>query len=595
MIRLFNNSLRPGPLADFWYKLIEPKTASGVQITESVAQTYSVVWAATRLLCSSGSCLPLNLFENKSGLRVIRNDHPVQRLIHDEPNPEMSSMMWRSYGIQQQVNAGMFFSEIDRSRPGRVQLWPIHTSRVKPVRLDDEAAMSLQVTSGSLAWEVQNTNAEPSIIPDRDMFRVSSMMTDNGIVGKGVVTQARESIGFGIATERQGSAYMANSARPTVVIIGGKFRSGEDREEYRRQWMETHGGAENNAKPALIPEGGDIKTLSFSPEDSQFLQTRQHNVEEVARWYGVPPHMIGHLLRSTFNNIETQSIEFVVYSLIPWLKLWEEEIKRKLLTEEEKRSMYAKHNVEGLLRGDATSRAEFYAKMWELGVFSTNEIRDKEDMNPIGPEGDQRFAPMNFQTLSQVEQNASDSNGTTDQMSAVHEQFREWFEEETLEVQGSIQRIVDGTIATQRRDHSDINVRESLVARTTQKMLSDTWSRMVSKERTAICRLAKKQPSEFFAGLDDLYAKHQEVAEDAIREPLETWLLATKQTLLPDELVTKFVGSSLERHKEEVLLETEINEEQWPELGERLSSLASSWVPSDLSVLLERELECQPT
>jgi HK97 family phage portal protein len=392
------------PLSGFWYGPVGRQSAAGIDVTPDVAMTYSAVWACTRVLCAPGASLPFNLNRRTNEGAEVDSNHSVHGLIHNLPNPEMTSMPFRCLGINRQVNNGNFWSEIERDRSGNpVRLWPIHNGRVKLFRASEEYATQAGVEPNSIVWRVQNdVGHDPSWIPDKDMFHVRSIISDDGIIGKGVIENARETIGHGLATVRQGAAYMKNSARPSVVIIGGKFKQGESREDYRRMWNDVHGGPANNAKPAMLPEGSDIKVLSFSPEDSQFIQTLQHSVEEVARWYGVPPHMIQHLLRATFDNIEHQGIDYVVYSLIPWLKLWEEEAWRKLLTPAEQKTHFFKHNVEGLLRGDAAARAAFYKAMWDIGAFSINDILRKEDMNSIGPAGDQHFVQTSYSTLEKL-------------------------------------------------------------------------------------------------------------------------------------------------------------------------------------------------
>lgn len=401
MISLFAQTLSPSVLSDWWYGSVGLQTRAGINVTNDTAMTYSAVWACTRVLSASGSSLPFNLHRRIGDYTEVASDHPVHRLLHDMPNEEMGSMGLRSIGLMRQVNKGNFLSEIVRDRLGIPQsLEPIDNDRAKPFRPDASLAREHGLEPGKLAWRIKGTSGY-DYLPDRDVFNVRSIISDNGIIGKGVIENARETIAHGLATVHQGAAYMKNSARPSVVISGGSFKTGEDRETYRRMWVDVHGGPENNAKPAMLPQGAELKVLSFSPEDSQFIQTMQHTIEDVARWYGVPPHMIQHLLRATFNNVEQMGIDFVVYSLLPWLKMWEEEVYRKLLSPIEQMTYFAKHNVTALLRGDSAARAAYYQSLWQLGAYSINEIRELEDMNPIEG-GDQHFIQTSYTTLDKL-------------------------------------------------------------------------------------------------------------------------------------------------------------------------------------------------
>lgn len=486
---LGRNANTPDPTDDFWYTRIGRKTASGERVDETTAYGYSAVWACTRILSATGGMLPLNLIRRQGKRQEIQHGHRLQRILHFAPNAEQGSMMFRSHGIAHQVNAGNFFAEIERRDNEVAALHPIHPLRVTPLR--DQ--------SDRLFYRVKNSAGLPTDFDAKDIFHVPSPMSEDGIVGKGVVTCARESIGFGLVTERQGAAYFRNSARPTVVIKGGKFSDAEARKDYRRQWMEIHSGADNNGLPALLPEGADVSFLSFSQEDSQFLQTRQHNTEEVARWYGVPPHMIGHLLRSTFNNIETQSIEFVTYSLISWLKLWEEEIWKKLLTDQEKDAGYfAKHNVNGLLRGDSKARAEFYKSLASIGVLSINDILELEDANPCNG-GDVRFIPLNVAVL--------EPSG----------EIRVLGKEGADEAPSAAATLAHYTAAAPPAAE-DGQSAEREANKVAAAWMEETFARMVHKQTGDVIRAAEKQVN-FLAWMDSYLERFEEQLVEAISKP----------------------------------------------------------------------------
>ncbi len=583
------------PLDDRWYQtILSRRTAAGVAVDEDSAKNYSAVWACTRLLAGTGSALPLNLYrQDDGGGKAIARNHPTHYCLHTAPNPRMGSMAFRSLGIDRQVNRGNFYAEIERDMLGRATaLWPIHPSRIPG---------GAEEVDGELVYKVQNNDGTETVIAAADMFHVPSIITRDGINGIGVITAARESVGFGMATEKHGAAYFGNGARPSIVLKHpGKIKDKEYREELRRQWNEIHQGPENAGKVALLQEGMEAVPLGISNEDSQFLQTRQHNVEEIARWYGVPPHLIGHLLRSTYNNIEVQSQEFVTYSLMPWLVLWEQEIDRKLIGEREQAAgLYAKHVLEGLLRGDMASRAAFYKSMWELGVFSSNDILGLEDRNPIGPDGDKRFVPMNFVTLDQAGQMpepapapelpAPEPTEEDGLLRVIADRFNALAARTTLlplEIMDAVDErlkalpapqtgITNDTISPLVRPLGQQPNNTALAA--AYAVLDDTVQRFLSKEQNAARRLAAKSAGELFGWLDPFYEKHESQLAEACLSPCRVILALEGKADDPAEVAAKFARAHAEQSREELLAAMECQES---ELAGRVNSTIDAWKES---------------
>lgn len=366
----------------FWYTGIfsTRPTASNVDVNQDTALTYSAVWAATRLLSSTGGRLPINLYRKRaSGGRDVASKDRRHWMVHSRPNHEMVSMVFRSSLLAYQINYGNAYAEIQRAGSMPVALWPIHPSRVKPMRTE----------SGELVYEVSNNDFTKVQIPAADMLHIPSMMSPDGISGLGVIQYAREAIGFGIATERYGSSWFGSGGMPRIVVTHPQKLSDDARTNFRTEWAEMLGKPDAQ-KVALLAEGAQAVPLSISAEDSQFLETRQFNIEEIARWYNVPPHMLQHLDKATFNNIEHLGIEFVVYSLAPWMKIWEQQLSAKLLTENEQQDLFFETDFNALLKGDSKTRSEFYRAMLGLGVFSLNEVRELENFNPF-PGGDLHY------------------------------------------------------------------------------------------------------------------------------------------------------------------------------------------------------------
>lgn len=518
-------------------------TSSRVNVTMDVAMTYSAVTAATRLLSATPARLPLNLYRRLSGDgREIAVDDPRDTLVHSEPNPEMDAMPFRIQGFSQQVNAGNAYAEIERDRKGRaIALWPIHYTRVTLVRDRD---------TGKLIYEVKNDEGPPSYIPAADMLHVPSTLTDDGITGKGIIRYARESIGFGIVTERSGAAWFGHGGVPRVVVTSPAKWTPESRTNFRKEWKDVYGGPDGD-KVALLTEGATLTPLNISQEDSQFLQTRQHNIEEIARWYGVPPHMLQHLLRATFNNIEHLGIEFVQYSLLPWLKLWEQQLAKKLLTPEERKSMFFEFNVNALMQGDSKTRSEFYRTGIFSGWMSPNEVRAYENMNPyeggdvyvmqqamvpIDKLGDIVDAQTAIPEPAPVDdtKDTKEAQHTATVMRAMFESSRSLKSrmnataaETASAMAATTQALAElrAEMMTSRTVEVKPDGREAALQAAARSMLRGALSRMY-RMQAAQARNAAGKPKEFCNWLDGFFGdKHRETFRDAIADPCQALIV----------------------------------------------------------------------
>jgi HK97 family phage portal protein len=227
------------------------------------------------------------------------------------------------------------------------------------------------------------------------MIHVPGMGFD-GLTGYSVVSMARDCLGLGLATERFGSTFFGNGGHPSGILTYEHKLNEQARKNAAESWQLAHGGPDRSNKVAILDWGAKYTPISCPPEDAQFLQTREFNVLEVARWYNLPPHMLRSLEGQNRSTLEQQAIEFVVYSLQPWLIRWEQELRRKLLKPREQKRLFFHHNREPLLVGDVLSRFKAYALGRQWGWYSINDIRRKENENPIGPEGDVYLSPVNM-------------------------------------------------------------------------------------------------------------------------------------------------------------------------------------------------------
>lgn len=373
-------------------------TAAGVAVTPDTALTYSAVWACVRVLAEDVASLPLILYRRlPRGGKERATDHPLYRLLHDAPNSEMSSMDWREAQVTNLCLWGNGYSQVRWNRGGRiVDIWPMLSRYMRLDRHD-----------GQLRYLSTDPAARAPELPATEVLHTRTMSL-NGLVGLSPIALARQAIGLGLATERFGAAFFNNGARPGLVLMSPGELSDGAYERIKNSWTEAHSGVENAHKPAILEQGTTIETIGVPPEEAQFLQTRQFQVLEVARWFRMQPHKIGDLSRATFSNVEEQGLDYVVNTLRVWLTRLEQAISRTLLTSSERDVLYAEFLVDGLLRGDQKARYDAYALARSWGWMNANEIRERENMNAI-PGGDAYWTPLNMTTTGATPAAAKDS------------------------------------------------------------------------------------------------------------------------------------------------------------------------------------------
>ena len=379
------------------YSFFFGSTSSGRPVTERSAMQMTAVYSCVRILAEALAGLPLHVYQQSSdGAKVKALDHPLYRLLHDEPNPEMTSFVFRETLMTHLLLWGNAFAQVIRNgRDEIIGLYPLMPNRMTVGR--DEA--------GRLYYEYQRTWDEPTgrfetvTLQARDVLHIPGLGFD-GLVGYSPIAMAKNAIGLAQATEDYGASFFANGAAPGGVLEHpGTIK---DPARVRESWQSTFGGARNGNKIAVLEEGMKYTLISVSPEQAQFLETRKFQINEIARIFRIPPHMIGDLEKSSFSNIEQQSLEFVKYTLDPWVIRWEQAITKTLLSEREKPGVYVKFNLEGLLRGDYESRMNGYAVARQNGRMSANDIRELENLDKIPAEagGDLYLVNGNMLPLS---------------------------------------------------------------------------------------------------------------------------------------------------------------------------------------------------
>ena len=360
------------------------RSSARVLVNEDTALSYAAFWAAVRLISETMACLSWHVHRRlRNGGSELQTDNPIDRLIHVQPNPEMCSFTFRELMQSWVLTWGNGYAEIQRDERGRpVALWPIEPWRVEAGHTEN---------GSEIVYEVTNQSSDKVVLPARDVLHIKGMSPD-GLRGYSVIAIAREAVGLGIATERFGASFFGNGSRPAGVLEYPNTLSPEALERLRESWEMVHKGAGNANKTAILENGVTFKPMAIPPNDAQFLETRKFQIDEIARIFRIPPHLLGSLDRATFSNITEQNVEWS-RSIIPWAKRWEQESTRKLLG---RNALFTRMNLDTLLRGDIKTRYEAYKVGREWGWLSANDILRLEDKNPIGPNGDIYLVPMNM-------------------------------------------------------------------------------------------------------------------------------------------------------------------------------------------------------
>ena len=357
-------------------------TTSGKAVTERSAMQMTAVYSCVRILAEAIAGLPLHLYHyNDSGGKEKAIDHPLYWLLHDEPNPEMSSFVFRETLMTHLLLWGNAYAQIIRNGKGEVvALYPLMPNKMTVDRDKDGKLYYQYLKSSDEAATMPNTSV---ILKPADVLHIPGLGFD-GLVGYSPIAMAKNSIGMAIACEEYGARFFSNGAAPGGVLEHpGTVK---DPQRIRDSWNNSFMGTGNAHKVAVLEEGMKYTPIAISPNEAQFLETRKFQINEIARIFRVPPHMVGDLEKSSFSNIEQQSLEFVKYTLDPWVIRWEQSLARILFTDDEKKRYFFKFNVEGLLRGDYQSRMNGYATARQNGWMSTNDIRELENLDRIPKE-----------------------------------------------------------------------------------------------------------------------------------------------------------------------------------------------------------------
>lgn len=356
-------------------ELWAPPLAAGVSVTPWTALNYSAVWNAVTLIASQVASLPFMVYRRRGDdERERANTHPAYKLLHDAPNPMTSPIVFWETLTAHALTWGNGYAEVEFDRASRpIALWNLTPDRVEPV-----------FENGTLGYRYQRPSGGQTVLPPSDVLHVPGLGFD-GLKGYSVVTMARKAIGLGMAAEGFGASFFGNSAIPGLVLTHPNTLTEEAQDRLKRSWYEKHQGPDRAQGLSVLEEGMKVEKIGVPPDDAQFLETREFQVVEIARWFNLPPHKLKHKVgERPGGNLESSQIEFLTDTLRPWLIRIEQECNRKLLSP----PFYSEHLVDAILRADIGTRTAAYRTFFDMGVLSAERIAALENFpkpEPVEP------------------------------------------------------------------------------------------------------------------------------------------------------------------------------------------------------------------
>ena len=452
--------------------------AAGVTVNEKTAISNTAVYACVRILAETVGSLPLVTYKRLEPRGKERaTNHPLYKILHDAPNPYMTAIVFIETLMGHAATWGNAYADIEWGPNGQVKhLWPLRPDRMIKVDYDD---------SGKLVYIYQLPDNQKTVLHSDRVLHILGLGFD-GFMAYSPIAKARDAIGLSVAAEKYGGRFFRNGARPGGVLRHpGKL--GEDASKrLKEDWNKMHQGVNNSHRIAILEEGMDYTQIGLPPGDAQFIEVRKFQLQEVARIFRVPPHMLADLERATFSNIEHQSIDFVVHTIRPWLVRWEQAIKQKLLNINDRDTYFTEFLVDGLLRGDTATRYAAHAVARQWGWASANDIREIENQNPLpGEQGDVYLIPMNMIAAGQMNEPKP--------LPMIEEKSRSVKEQRSIK-------------SAQNRGR---------LTKAYERVFADAMQRVVKREAADIRRAANKTLTErdstdFMLYLEDYYKKAPE-------------------------------------------------------------------------------------
>jgi HK97 family phage portal protein len=452
------------------------KTASGAVVNPETAMTYSAVYAAVNILSSAIASLPLHLYRKVPVGKEKADKHPLYAVLHDTPNNMMTSFTFRQTSMVHVLLHGNFYAYIERDGNGQVKsLWPLVPEAIQVVLVG--------VNGREKRYVYQQQNGKEHTFFPEEIFHVHGLGT-NGIQGQSVIRHARETVGLGLSAEEFGGKFFSNGATLSGVLEHEGVLGTDGVNNLRDSFSGVHQGSGNSHKVAILEEGIKYKQIGIAPEDAQFLETRKFQVQEIARWFNIPPHKLAEMTDATFSNIEHQQLSYVQDSLRPWLVNWEQTIHKDLLGKDQRKMLFAKFNVNGLLRGDIKARYESYAIGKQNGFLNTDDIRELEDMNK-SPNGERFYESMNMIPADKIDEKLEADTQAPEGERSLNE------------------------VETRTNQDSAVEMR-SRVSQSYRKVIVEAFRRVIKREEADIMRKVKKgvDPDILRLFVSDFYREH---------------------------------------------------------------------------------------
>jgi len=519
-----------------WYEAgILSRAASGVTVTTEGALKLSAVYACVRILANTVASLPLHVYERQGRGKLRADEFYLYDVLHNRPNPVMTSYRFRQVVMAHVALWGNGYAEIEWSQGGRVlALWPLSPAGMEKI----------EVVGDRLVYHYRLPDGKLERIPGDNILHIRALGTD-GLLGLSPIALARQTVGLGLAAEEFGARFFGNGANVGGVLQHPGVLSEEAYKRLKASTHEEYGGLSNAMRMMILEEGLTYQRVGIPPEDAQFLQTRQFQVTDVARWYGIQPHLIADLERSTNNNIEHQGIEFVVHTIRPWLVNWEQEIAASLFTEVERRRFFAEFSAEGLLRGDAAARSQLYTSLFNVGAMSPNDIREKENMNPVDG-GDEYFVQLNMVPVNM----AAEGLPVAEPVAADEP---EPAQEEARSMEALEQRARNVAVGRQRLQRAHARIFADAMGRVLRREANDVGN-------AARRLLGQRGLADFDIWLREFYAEHMDWTMNQLRPVVTAYMeLVARDAMrevgaetVDEERVQRFIqswlGSFAHRH-----------------------------------------------
>jgi len=376
------------------------KTKAGSSVSEKSAMQLAVVWCCIKVLSEDTASLPLHLYRRNGAGRDKATEQPLYRLLHDSPNPEMTAISFRETYMSHLLAWGNAYAEKEYGKGllyknQVVNLWPITPNRVTPKRNERKQIVYHISMAGT---------GLPDVVLPKEKVLHTPGLSFNGLVGYSPIAAAREAIGLGKSLEEFGELYFGNGTHPGIIVSHPGKLSPEGHSNLTDALLTAHGGLGKSHRLLLLQENMKVEKIGIPNDDAQFLESRSfQNVDIGSRIYRLPPQMYGEYNKaSTYASAEQFSLDYVIKTLRSWLVRLEQSYNMWLLPRKMQGEYFFEHLIDGLMRGDAAARASFYTSLFGIGGITPNKVAELENWNPIGPEGDKRFVPLNFVPLDEA-------------------------------------------------------------------------------------------------------------------------------------------------------------------------------------------------